>query len=365
MKKFWLICGLLCLALVGAACAAPKTTPAAEAPPPEEEAIEPLLDLPVKNGHYIIENEHLGLSFGIPIRQMEDYTIFYGQLTVADVPEDTPPIGGMLVSYYPPGLMEEIMKLLSNSQDEETVDEAANMLITRSRPLYSIQFYSAGLWDSWIIDGKTIAEITGNEENSELGRQNGRVYMYTSPAPSEEGLVDEELTVYRQAVADIPAMRELAAMIELAPVVVKYNLPAFSAVDIYGAAVDNSIFADYDLTMLNIWGTFCGPCIVEMPDLGEMAADMPAGTQLVGLVGDAVDKATIELAQTIVQQTGAAFLHIVPDEALNNFMNRDISFFPTTLFIDSQGKTIGEPVIGGMSREKYEEELTKRLQTLH
>ena len=45
-------------------------------------------------------------------------------------------------------------------------------------------------------------------------------------------------------------------------------LSAFSTTDLEGNAVDQSMLADYDLTMVNVWATYCGPCISEMPDLG-------------------------------------------------------------------------------------------------
>ena len=50
-------------------------------------------------------------------------------------------------------------------------------------------------------------------------------------------------------------------------------LAGFTAQDLEGNDVDDSIFDDYDVTMINVWGTFCGPCIQEMPDLGQLAED--------------------------------------------------------------------------------------------
>ena len=47
----------------------------------------------------------------------------------------------------------------------------------------------------------------------------------------------------------------------------------FTATDLEGVEVDQSIFSDYKLTMVNVWATFCTPCINEMPDLGELAAE--------------------------------------------------------------------------------------------
>jgi thiol-disulfide isomerase/thioredoxin len=361
MKKYLLICTLICLAILGAACVAPPPQPAVE-----EESIEPLNDFPVKDGHYIFEEEKLGLSFGIPVGCYDDHTIDYWPLSLQDSPPDTQPLDGIQVLFFPPGLLEEIATLMISNDSAETLLEVEDMLNTRSRQLYSIQFYSAGLWDSWISSGKTFADITGNKENIELGRQNGRVYVYTEPTTSGQGFSEEELPSYRLAVAAIPAMRDHAAMLEKAPAKAKNAFQSFSTVDIYDKAVDYSIFADYDLTMLNIWGTFCGPCIMEMPYLGEMAADMPAGTQLIGLVGDALEaKGNIELAQDIAERTGANYIHLVPDKALYDYLSKNIVGYPTTIFIDKEGNLVGQPIVGAVSREQYENELSKRLEKIN
>ena len=358
MKKLLFICALFCFMLLGTACAAPP-------PAVEGETIEPLYDFPIKNGQYIFEEEQLGLSFGIPVRLYDEHVINYWRLSLQYCPADTPPLDGVQVFYFSPGLLEEVATLVVGDGSEESLLQVEEMLNTRSRLLFSIQYYSAGLWDGWLLSGKSIADITGNKENSELGRLNGRVYVYTEPASSEKGLPKEELTAYRQAVAAIPAMRAQALMLEQAPPPPKTAFQAFSSVDIYGEAADSSIFADYDLTMLNIWGTFCGPCIMEMPYLGEMAADMPAGTQMVGLVSDAYDQETIKLAQDIAERTGAAYPHIVPDTVLFNFLGRSITAVPTTLFIDKDGNTVGEPIIGALTRALYEKELKKRLEKIN
>lgn len=45
---------------------------------------------------------------------------------------------------------------------------------------------------------------------------------------------------------------------------------SFTATDFKGNPVTSEIFAKNKLTMVNIWGTFCGPCIREMPDLARI-----------------------------------------------------------------------------------------------
>lgn len=43
------------------------------------------------------------------------------------------------------------------------------------------------------------------------------------------------------------------------------DISGLSSVDLSGAPVDGSIFAASDLTVINIWQRWCGPCMAELP----------------------------------------------------------------------------------------------------
>lgn len=53
------------------------------------------------------------------------------------------------------------------------------------------------------------------------------------------------------------------------------NLGSFTSVDKDGNEVSESIFADKDVTVVNVWATFCQPCIQEMPELAAWAEELP------------------------------------------------------------------------------------------
>lgn len=44
----------------------------------------------------------------------------------------------------------------------------------------------------------------------------------------------------------------------------------FDCKDLKGNRVTEEIFKDYSLTMINVWGTFCSPCVGEMPDIEKL-----------------------------------------------------------------------------------------------
>ena len=131
----------------------------------------------------------------------------------------------------------------------------------------------------------------------------------------------------------------------------------------------HEVFADADLTVINIWGTFCGPCIQEMPDLGALSQEYAEkNVQFIGLVGDAfdsqgnIDAAIVEEAKSIVAQTGADYLHLLPmNELLYNVMSQ-ISAYPTTVFVDSEGKQVDYAYLGAADKATWAERIDAALE---
>ncbi|MDE7476835.1 MAG: TlpA family protein disulfide reductase [Lachnospiraceae bacterium] len=125
-------------------------------------------------------------------------------------------------------------------------------------------------------------------------------------------------------------------------------MPSFTTKDLDGNMVTEDIFGEKDLTVVNIWGTFCPPCIAEMPDLGEWADAMPDNVQIVGLIVDISgdeDTQHHDLAVTITQKAGAEFMHLIANEDFNDILNQVVGV-PTTLFVDKEGNLVGTPIVG-------------------
>lgn len=138
------------------------------------------------------------------------------------------------------------------------------------------------------------------------------------------------------------------------------NVPNFSTKTIKGESVTNEIFATKKITMVNIWGTFCPPCIGEMPELGEMARSLPADAQIIGLICDTSEGSQrIQKALQITKEANVDFINIVPDEQLMKFME-NVEAVPTTIFVNSKGEVVGKAIIGA-DVEAYKSELEKLL----
>lgn len=139
-------------------------------------------------------------------------------------------------------------------------------------------------------------------------------------------------------------------------------LNSFTAEDLEGNEVDQSIFADHDLTMVNIWATFCSPCLKEMPELGELNAEYAdKGFQVVGIVIDVLNQdgsfndEMVQTAKDAVELTGASYPHLLPSSDLIMYKLQFVSAVPETIFIDKDGNQVGESYLGARSKDQWAE----------
>lgn len=145
-------------------------------------------------------------------------------------------------------------------------------------------------------------------------------------------------------------------------------LGTFTATDLAGEEVDQSIFEGYDLTMVNIWATFCGPCLSEMPDLGALHQEFSEEKfQIVGIVTDVVDwdgqllQSQVELARQIVEETGAAYRHLLPSEDLESLVLWQVNSVPTTIFVDEEGCLVGMGYLGKRDADAWRAIIQEKL----
>lgn len=230
-------------------------------------------------------------------------------------------------------------------------------------PLFGIMRYELPQWEALTAQGMTAEQITGVDTVEEIGRKNNLIYFFTQPQADISTLSAEQQAAYQALQGDLPAIRDSIQLTVSAGEMNGEALPSFSVATLGGETADNSIFSGHKLTMVNIWGTFCGPCVEEMPMLEEMSQAMPEGTQLIGIVSDIVDGDTAE-ALRILEETGVTYPNLIAEGSLLDYLNENIIAFPTTVLVDENGDVIGDATIGARSREGYESVLNERLAML-
>ena len=145
-------------------------------------------------------------------------------------------------------------------------------------------------------------------------------------------------------------------------------LSKFTTTDLAGKEVNQKIITDNKLTMINIWATYCGPCLSEMPDLGKLHQEYAErGFQIVGIVSDVqdasgqLDDGQTQLAEDIIEQTGANYPHVVPSADLYQTILAGVSAVPATIFIDGNGDPVGDGYLGAYSYEDWKQIIEEKL----
>lgn len=129
----------------------------------------------------------------------------------------------------------------------------------------------------------------------------------------------------------------------------------FEGTDLEGNTVSQDAFSQSKLTMVNVWATYCNPCLNEMPDLGELAAAYALeDVQIIGIVSDVLEGEDQELAESLVEETQANYPHLLLNESIFYGLLTDVAAVPTTFFIDGEGVVL-DTVVGARDKSAWEE----------
>lgn len=146
----------------------------------------------------------------------------------------------------------------------------------------------------------------------------------------------------------------------------------FTMEDVFGETYTQEMFAEYDLTLVNVFATWCSPCVQEMPELEELRKayeekDVKLGIAAVVLdtkTMNGLDEGAVERAQTLYERSGVQFPFLIPDETEMNGRLTGISSVPESFFVNSKGEIVSEPYIGARAMEDWAEIVEKEMENL-
>lgn len=142
----------------------------------------------------------------------------------------------------------------------------------------------------------------------------------------------------------------------------------FTTQDVDGNAVTQDIFSEHKLTMVNVFATWCSPCVAEMPDLEKLHQQVKdKNVGVVGVVldvlnekGEIVDE-DLERARLLVEKTGVTYPVLLPDSGYFNGRLTGIEALPETFFVDENGNIVGESYSGSGGLEDWLEVVEREL----
>ena len=128
------------------------------------------------------------------------------------------------------------------------------------------------------------------------------------------------------------------------------KFPEFSAKTVSGEDISSDLFKDSKLTVVNVWGSWCGPCVQEIPELQKLYESMK--DKDVNVIGLAQDAGTdLDAVKEIIDKNKVTYQNIVPEGATEDFV-MSLMAFPTTFFVDSDRNIVGV-IQGGRNLEAF------------
>lgn len=128
------------------------------------------------------------------------------------------------------------------------------------------------------------------------------------------------------------------------------KFPEFSAKTVSGDDISSDLFKNSKLTVVNVWGSWCGPCVQEIPELQKLYESMK--DKDVNVIGLAQDAGTdLDAVKEIIDKNKVTYQNIVPEGATEEFV-MSLMAFPTTFFVDSDRNIVGV-IQGGRNLEAF------------
>jgi thiol-disulfide isomerase/thioredoxin len=147
-------------------------------------------------------------------------------------------------------------------------------------------------------------------------------------------LLTPNLTQAEEGGADVPDRAKLGQFVPSAQPV---PAPIIALTDVSGNTVDLSDFKG-KLVLVNLWATWCEPCLREMPSLERLRSQLGERIAVLGVSedrggGKAVEPFIAKLGLTSIK------IYIDPKSAVGRAF--EVRGLPTSLLIDRDGKLVG------------------------
>ena len=222
---------------------------------------------------------------------------------------------------------------------------------------------------------KELDKITGCTEHKEIGSSSdGKYKYYLSTNKDADESLKKEVEKIDVTLTEMTPFQQLSAFDqpqETSNAGDSTNVGKFETKGVDGKDYTEKVFSDYDLTLVNVFTTWCSPCVNEIPELEKLYEEMKEkGVGVVGVVLDTVgddakqNEDTVKKAGVLKEKTKASYPFLVPDSTMMNGRLNGISAFPETFFVDKEGNIVGETYSGSHTLDECKEIVEKELKNI-
>lgn len=272
--------------------------------------------------------------------------------------EDEPIFGAYLYQYISDATRQDLSTILTDTSiEKQDIDsKIENEVYPRVKDLFTLATLRADV----VKNDDEIKEILVISDIKILAKTEKYIQVIgLSDGSDVENLTEEEQKQYKEllslskSIVDSIEVMEPKSKSEALQSITGLN---FKTQDLEGKEVTSEIFKVADVTMVNIWATWCAPCKAELPDIGRVAKKYrEKGGQVVAICSDVTedDDSALDEAKEIIADSECDFVVLKKNSSLDSIFN-NIQAYPTSLFFDKNGNLIGSIVVGSRSEAEFE-----------
>lgn len=131
------------------------------------------------------------------------------------------------------------------------------------------------------------------------------------------------------------------------------KLPAFNLKDLEGNDISSEIFNDYDMTIVSIWQSTCGPCMEELGALNVIYDEYEdKGVNVIGISVDNVEVMGDEGVKKVAEILKLKFPNVIADDDYLTELVNYVQGTPTAFIVGEDGELLMDPRVGTNGKDE-------------
>ena len=189
--------------------------------------------------------------------------------------------------------------------------------------------------------------IDNPETFLQVGTADGTVWYFIAGGLIQEWEAEytEEFNTLQNALPDVLAGAEYYAPPIFGAEMVGQTA-SFETTDTEGNPVSSKdLFAQHEITMVNCWASWCGPCVGELAELVETNKRLAeSDCAIIGILTDGDDEEALKVGMQHMEENGVDYPVLIPNDDVRASFN--VRAYPTTYFVNREGVILCAPMEG-------------------
>lgn len=265
----------------------------------------------------------------------------------------------------------EVLYLYVTAEDLEKVNAGVATFQTVGEPICEIAIAKTESFS----DDSHKAIFHYFNENEVVGEQNGySYYLFSDSKYAPKSLEGVDLENYSKLVSAVPFLKDTIETREFDDTVIQDQIDYFNQYITFdtqtfeGISVESTMFANYDLTMVNFGVAKGYPDTNEFETLNSvnfLASSISSNKiGVFHVLTDSGYEDGLKKAKAAKEKADAKLLALQLDSYLENWIEHNLTEVPSTVFVDSTGKIIGDIIVGPQTYDEYVAAMNERLELL-